>query len=167
MKVFKIIPFFALSLLLLGSCSSSKTSSSGCGEDLACFIKAVESGKKSKATIVKSYDNSPMKTSSTTFIEVKGYQQDDAVFYLRFDDMDVEFSPDKKMKGPQLERMKKTEAKLKENYKTMIGLEQTCTLSKTDLLEMLKRWETGKISSDDLTRTGCSGSFVDFYTKNQ
>jgi len=155
----KALGLLIISLFII-SCSSKGPKD--CGEDFDCFIDSVETCAQSKLTQITEMQILTFNMKSTMNYEIKGQEGENCIFYLK--NVDIEYTPNKNMVplgvneqdlNKQMDEMNKI---ADDSFE---GKEGTCKISKSDLTQILERWNNGKYSTDDFKEQDCEGEYFE------
>jgi len=125
---------------------------SDCEEDLQCFIDSIDDENLAKVDHTITIDILGMKQTTTTYMEVKNYDEDDVDFYVRHESSSAEYpegTPQQVIDGS------------KAVYDAMKGNDGSCIFEKSDLIDMLNAWNEGSISTDDWSVADCEGDYFE------
>jgi hypothetical protein len=134
-----------------------------CQTDLDCFIEASASCRPATVTYTVTVDVFGLLMTSRSLLEIKGLEADKCVFYMKTEQVDIEFSEELIQQmlagGATQEQIEEQEKAANEQADmTTEGADGACRFDAADLAAMLSRWQEGAFSSEDWAVAECGGA---------
>lgn len=133
-----------------------------CGEDTACFVQAVASCSSATVTWVVEMDMLGALTTSRTYLEIRGQEDDRCLLYVRTEGGSITFSSELidqlRASGLTDEQIAEQQQQANDSVETTRGLEGMCRMAPGELVAMLRRWQAGSYSTEDWEGQDCQGS---------
>jgi len=133
--------------------STSPNQMVDCKKDLQCFIDSINSDKLVKVSYSFTVDLFGTKLTTTTYMEIKKYDGNQGLLYIRQVDSNAEYA-----EGTPAEMIEQSN----KMYKALNGKDGTCNFGKTELISMLNRWKTGSFNHDDWASADCTGDYFEW-----
>lgn len=150
--------------------SAEKDSQEEC-QSMQCLIEASKNCQPATFTHNKQVNMSETTTKSKDLLRIEGEKGGKCKFYKEVLDSTIEISKEAKQqwfkKGMTEEKIKQREQKVQQLAESQIGTKTTCKFKQKELTNMLKRWEDGKFSSEDMQNENCERSLPQDYSANQ
>jgi hypothetical protein len=128
-------------------------STTDCKTDIVCFVNSISKNILTKVEYTVTVDIfGMMKQTSTNYMEIKKYDGDNLIFYIK----NVENSAIYSSSTPQ-----EVITSGQEVYKALKGRDGTCNPKKEDLLTLLSNWEIGSFSTNDWDGKKCEGLYFE------
>ncbi|MBS3077596.1 hypothetical protein J4233_04970 [Candidatus Pacearchaeota archaeon] len=136
-----------------------------CETDMACFIDAAKSCQKSKALFTGTVNLFGIEQTTSSYYELKGIQSDKCLFYIRTEDVELQFS-EELIQQMQTSGASQTEInqQLQESQNLanqLKGRDGTCNIETQRLVTLLTGWQQGDFSTEDLEGVDCSGRYFE------
>jgi len=133
-----------------------------CQTDIDCFIEASANCQPVTVTHTVTIDMFGLVMTSRAFLEIKGLEADKCVFYMKTEQIDIEFSEELIQQmlagGATQEQIEEQEKAANEQADMATeGADGACRFDTADLTAMLLRWQEGTFSSEDWAVAECSG----------
>ena len=131
-----------------------------CGTDFDCFITLAASCEPASVSWINPLDFFGAITTTTLYQELRGYEDDRCVYYLRTDMVEVSYSDEMKQQmldNGSTEEQIEEQRSLTEDAAQQAGYDDTCLFTTNDLVALLTRWQQGTFSMDDYDVAECSG----------
>lgn len=133
-----------------------------CGEDTTCFVQAVASCSPATVIWVVEINMLGSVTTSRTYLEIRGQEDDRCLLYVRTEGGSVTFSPELiaqlRASGLTDEQIAEQQQQANASVEATRGLEGTCRMAPADLVAMLGQWQAGSYSTEDWEGQDCQGS---------
>ena len=131
--------------------TTEPTDISDCESDLDCLIKASKNCDKAKVIDTKTTEMFGMLLTTTTFLEIKGMEENKCALYLRIEKQDVHFSDEMVQKmldgGTTQEQIEQQEQEANKQADIVEGKDGICKFkSSNDLTAFLSKWKEGNLS---------------------
>lgn len=131
-----------------------------------CFFNAAKSCSLAKITDTIQYDLFGLITETITFYEIKGWQENKCVFYIKSMGGKATFSQEAIQQalnsGATNEEIKQQEQETSNMAKLTIGRDGTCKFANTnDLISLLNKWKGGSFSTSDFKNIDCKGAYFE------
>lgn len=137
------------------------TRPTNCGTNLDCLIEASKDCSPAKVTHITTVDLFGMRQTTTSFLEIKGLETGKCIFYIRTENVDIEFSNELVQQmlsgGATQEEITQQEQEANAQADITEGLDGTCKFNTDDLTAMLNRWKIDAFSTEDWAVAECEG----------
>lgn len=129
-----------------------------------CFISAAKNCSPTKITSTVQADLFGLISESTTFYEIKGWQENKCVFYIKSMSGKVTFSQETIQRlldsGTTNEQIKQQEQELSETAQLIANRDGICKFVNTsNLISLLNKWQEGSFSTNDFKGVDCKGEY--------
>lgn len=131
-----------------------------CGYDFDCFIEKASTCNPVMGVFIAPVDMFGVLITTTSFVEIKGLEESKCVFYIRTEDVKMEYSEEliqQMLDGGLTEEEIEQQRQLAEEQAQQVGLDDTCRFNTSDLEALLRRWQQGNFSSEDYDVAECEG----------
>ncbi|MDO8428608.1 MAG: hypothetical protein Q7S92_05345 [Candidatus Diapherotrites archaeon] len=165
-----------IAIIVSGCTSSSPGTSTGaqgtgvngvqdCGADGACFSAAAANCTPVKVTLTFSVDFLGILSTTTNYLELSKKEGITCKYYQRTESQVVKLSDEIKQQllssGKTEAEIEQQESELQTSANQVIGLETSCRFETAKLVELLRNWQAGNFSTDDLSEPNCVEGNVD------
>ena len=125
-----------------------------CGQDFDCFIQASQDCRLAKmgSTVTLDILGIGIQQTTTSLLEIRGVEKNKCTFYIRTENIDLEFPP---TVSPE------TVNQQREIYETLEGREGICKFDTSELTSMFVGWKQGNLSTEDFEVAECQGNYFD------
>lgn len=140
-----------------------------CGTDINykkfdCFINASKNCVLAKIVSKAELNLFGVIAEGSTFFEIKGWEENKCVFYIKPISSKVTYSPEIIQKllagGATIEQIKQQEQETSKVAQSVVGRDGICKFIKTgDLTALLTQWKGGSFSSNDFKGFDCKGEY--------
>ena len=132
------------------------------GGNLSCMIAASRDCTQAKANFIHSANASGIETTNLTFMEIRGMNGSDCVFYIKNEDARIRFTNEKigtmVVNGSTIEEIAKLEMEADKNAKFGTGLDGTCHFQPSELTALLIQWDRSGVSGISNGASVCNGT---------
>lgn len=133
-------------------------------QKLDCFISAAKNCSSAKITINSQVNFFGFIIEGTNFLELKGWQENKCLFYVKPISAKVTFSQeaiqDMLDSGVTKEQIKQQEQESSKLTQSTIGRDGICKFADiSNLISLLNKWQEGSFSSDDFKNIDCNGEY--------
>jgi hypothetical protein len=124
-----------------------------CGNDITCFIEAIEGCNPSSVTYDFTTDLFGFVQATSTYYEIRGTESSKCVLYVRVEDAhghyDENIVQSLVSNGMTLEQVRKQEQEMNFALRSTIGKDGICKFDTRELTTIFQRMRDGDYSSDD------------------
>jgi hypothetical protein len=138
----------------------TSTGAMDCGYDFDCFIEKASTCSPASGVFIAPVDFIGVLITTTSFVEIKGLDEGKCVFYIRTEDVKMEYSDEliqQMLDGGLTEEEIEQQRQLAEEQAQQVGIDDTCRFNTSDLEALLRRWQQGNFSSEDYDMAECEG----------
>jgi len=115
-----------------------------------CFIDASKNCEKANFTLTGSYDFFGLNTTATAYYELKDFENEQCIFYLRTEEMYIDFTDELIQQmidsGSTFEEIEQTLQEANKEADLLEGKEGQCKIKNSDLVIFLTKSKQGSLS---------------------
>lgn len=121
-----------------------------CNSDIDCLIEASKDCTPAKMLYSVTTKIFGVTQNTSSYFEIKGLESNKCIFYLRTENIDLEFPEDTSEDIIREQQML---------YDELEGRDGICKFLKDDLTKLLDNWKVGNFSSEDFSSAECEGEY--------